>query len=197
MTELIQPHQTEVERVTPCAPLVARSYLGAHLPQRCASTAGVQFCDLRTGNLRSSSVRSAMFIPVGRIEPDRVLAALAKEDASLPAQVALQVAELHASTNSSGSRRAFGGRSFSARSRWHSSTSLSASSSFALASPRVSPCEIAAGTSYTKHVYPPALGGCHTAPPLASRRENRFAHAEHGLLITRLLITVLSSEAAL
>jgi len=144
--------------------------------------------------------RHAGDLPVGRIEPDRVRAALAKEAASLPAQVALQVAELHASTNSSGSRRALGDRSFSARSRWHSSTSLSASSRFALASPRVSPCEIAAGTSSTKQVYPPSLAGsktavsfmprgCHTAPPLASRREDRLAHAEPEFLITRFLTT--------
>jgi hypothetical protein len=26
--------------------------------------------------------------------------------------------------------------------------------------------------------------GCHTVPPLASRREERFAHAEYGLLTT-------------
>jgi len=61
--------------------------------------------------------RHAGNLPVGRIEPDRVRAALAEEDASLSAQVLLQVAELHASTNSIGSRRAFGDRSFSANSR--------------------------------------------------------------------------------
>jgi hypothetical protein len=31
--------------------------------------------------------------------------------------------------------------------------------------------------------------GCLAALPLASRREDRFAHAEHGFLITRFLIT--------
>jgi len=121
-------------------------------------------------------------LPVGRIKPDRVRAALAKEDAPLPAQVPLHVAELHASANSIGSRRALGDSSFSARSRWHSTTSLRASSRFALASPRVSPCEMAAGISSTKQVYPPSwagsktavnfiLRGCHTAPSLASLRE--------------------------
>src|SRR5439155_5009821 len=129
---------------------------------------------------------------VGRIEPDRVRAALAQEDAALPAQVPLQVEELHPSANSNGSRRAFGDRSFSASSRWHASTSLRASSRFALASAKVSPCEMAAGTSSTKQVYPPSLAGsktavnfmlrgCHTGPPLASGREER-SHAEHGLL---------------
>lgn len=113
----------------------------------------------------------------------------------LPAQVPLQVAELHASANSIGSRRALGDSPFSARSRWHSSTSLSASSRFALASPRVSPCEMAAGTSSTKQVYPPSWAGsktavsfmpqtCHTAPPLAILRAERLAHAEHGSLTT-------------
>src|SRR5205814_2698526 len=102
--------------------------------------------------------------------------------------------ELHVSAKSNGSRRAFGDRSFSASSRWHSSTSLSASRRFALASARVSPCEMAAGTSSTKQVYPPSLAGsktavnfmvrgCHTTPPLASGREER-SHAEHGLLNT-------------
>ena len=123
--------------------------------------------------------RHAGDLPVGRIEPDRVRTALAKENASPFAQVPLRVAELHASANSSGSRRALGERSFSASSRWHSSTSLSASRRFALASSRVSPCEMAAGTSSTTQVYPPSLAGSKTpvnfmsrgycpAPPLAS-----------------------------
>src|SRR5436190_404295 len=133
--------------------------------------------------------RHAGDLPVGRVEPDCVRAALAKEDAPVPAQVPLQFAELHASTNSSGSRRAFGDSFFSASSRWHSSTSLSASSRFALASAKVSPCEMAAGTSSTKQVYPPSLAGsktavsftpreCHTARPIATLRAERFAHVE-------------------
>src|SRR5690349_21017215 len=79
-------------------------------------------------------------------------ATLAKEDAALFAQVLLQVASvMHRQTP------AFGDKSFSASSRWHSSTSFSASSRFALASASVSPCEMAAGTSSTKQVYPPSL----------------------------------------
>jgi len=56
-----------------------------------------------------------------------------------------------------------GYRSFSARSRWHSSTSLNASSRFALASTRVSPCEMVAGTFSAKQVYLPSLAGSKTA----------------------------------
>src|SRR5437764_143629 len=114
-------------------------------------------------------------LPVGRISPDRVRAALAKEDAALPAQVPLQIAELHPSANSSGWRTAFGDRSFSASSRWHSSTSLSASSRFALASSKVSPCEIAAGTSSTKQVYPPSLAGSNIAVSFITPRMSRRA----------------------
>src|SRR5262249_25898806 len=128
-------------------------------------------------------------LTIGRIEPDRMSATLAKEDASLFAQVLLQVAELHASANSSGSRRAFGDKSFSASSRWQLSTSLSASKRFAFASARVSPCEIAAGTSSTKQVYPPSLAGsktavnfipqgCHAVPPTAILRTEEFAPGE-------------------
>ena len=53
--------------------------------------------------------------------------------------------------------------SFSANSRWHSSTSFSASNRLALASASVSPWEIAAGTSSTKQVYPPSAAGSKTA----------------------------------
>lgn len=52
---------------------------------------------------------------------------------------------------------------FSARSRWHSKTIFSASKRFVLASASVSPCEIAAGISCTKQVYPPSLAGSKTA----------------------------------
>jgi hypothetical protein len=69
------------------------------------------------------------------------------------------LAELHASANSSGSRRASGDSPFSASSRRHASTSLSASRRFAFASARVSPCEMVAGTSSTKQVYPPSFAG--------------------------------------
>ena len=51
----------------------------------------------------------------------------------------------------------------SASSRWHSRTSFKASRRFALASSMVSPCEIAAGISSTKQVYPPSLAGSKTA----------------------------------
>ncbi len=98
-----------------------------------------------------------------RVKPDGVCATLAIENAALLAQMALQVCKLHASANSSVSRSASGERSFSANSRWHASTSLSASRRFAFASSRVSPCEIAAGISSTKQVYPPSLAGSNTA----------------------------------
>src|SRR5207249_7107328 len=53
-----------------------------------------------------------------------------------------------------------------ASSRWHSRTSFKASRRFALASSTVSPCEIAAGISSTKQVYPPSLAGSKTAVSL-------------------------------
>src|SRR5204862_6728214 len=61
------------------------------------------------------------------------------------------------------SRKASGESSFSASSRWHSRTSFKASRRFALASSRVSACEIAAGISSTKQVYPPSLARSKTA----------------------------------
>jgi len=107
--------------------------------------------------------RHAGNLPALRVEPNGMGAALTEDGATLLAQVALQVRKLHASANSSVSRTAFGERFFSASSRWHSSTSLSASKRFAFASSRVSPCEIAAGISSTKQVYPPSLAGSKTA----------------------------------
>ena len=80
-----------------------------------------------------------------------------------PALNRLQLAELHASANSIVSRKASGESSFSANSRWHSRTNFKASRRFALASSMVSPCEIAAGISSTKQVYPPSLAGSKTA----------------------------------
>ena len=69
----------------------------------------------------------------------------------------------HASEISIGSRTASGERFFSTKSRWHCTTSFRASSRFAFASARVSPCEIAAGISSTKQVNPPSLAGSKTA----------------------------------
>jgi len=71
--------------------------------------------------------------------------------------------QIHASASSMISRTASGERFFSTKSRWHSKTSFSASKRFALASASVSPCEIAAGISSTKHVYPPSFAGSKTA----------------------------------
>ena len=113
--------------------------------------------------------RHTVDLPIGRVEPDRVRTALAKQDTSVRAQMSLQLAELHASANSRDSRTAFGENSFSASSRWHFSTSLSASRRFAFASARVSPCEMAAGTSSTKQVYPPFLAGSNTAVSFTPR----------------------------
>lgn len=107
--------------------------------------------------------RHAGNLPALRVEPNGMVATLAEEDATLLAQVTLQVRKLHTSANSSVSRTAFGERFFSASSRWHSSTSLSASRRFVFASSRVSPCEMAAGISSTKQVYPPSLAGSKTA----------------------------------
>src|SRR5881394_2413118 len=78
-------------------------------------------------------------------------------------QMPLQIRQLHASANSIGSRTASGEISCLANSRWDSNTSLRASNRFDLASARVSPCEIAAGISSTKQVYPPSLAGSKTA----------------------------------
>lgn len=102
-------------------------------------------------------------LPALRIEPDGVRAALPKQEAALLAQVALQLRQFHASENSSVSRTAVGDMCFSASSRWHSKTSLRASRRFAFASSRVSPCEMAAGISSTKQVYPPSRAGSKTA----------------------------------
>lgn len=83
--------------------------------------------------------RDARDLTIGRVEPDRVASALAEQRAAVPAQVALQLGELHASARSRISRNASGDRFFSASSRWHSTASLSASRRFALASSSVSP----------------------------------------------------------
>lgn len=93
------------------------------------------------------------------IKPYGVLATFAIQEATLCAEVPLQVNPLHASASSRISRTAPDERFFSTKSRWHSKTSFSASKRFALASARVSPCEIAAGNSSTKQVYPPSLAG--------------------------------------
>ena len=139
--------------------------------------------------------RHAGNLAIAGVQPDGVSTPFAVKNAAVTPQMPLQPGQLHASANSIGSRRALGERSFSASSRWHCSTSLSASNRLAFASASVSPCEIAAGTSSTKQVYPPSLAGSkiavnfrsrryRTALPLASLRQERFAHAEHRLLIT-------------
>ena len=97
------------------------------------------------------------------VEPDGVSATLPMEDAAVLSEMSLQIRQPHAPANSIVSRKACGESSFSASSRWHSRTSFKASRRFALASSTVSPCEIAAGISSTKQVYPPSLAGSKTA----------------------------------
>ena len=109
--------------------------------------------------LNFAMTRDAGNLPALRVEPNSMGAALSEEDATLLTQVSLQVRKLHTSASSIVSRTAFGERFSSASSRWHSSTSLSASRRFAFASSSVSPCEMAAGISSTKQVYPPSLAG--------------------------------------
>ena len=98
-----------------------------------------------------------------RVQPYGVPTTLAIKETTLFAQVALQVDPLHGSASSMISRTASDERSFSANSRWHSKTNLTASRRFARASASVSPCEIAAGISSTKQVYPPSFAGSKTA----------------------------------
>ena len=98
-----------------------------------------------------------------RVQPYGVFATLAKKETTLFAQVPLQVDPFHTSGSSMISRTASDGRFFAIKSRWHSKTSFSASKRFTLASASVSPCEIAAGISSTKQVYPPSLAGAKTA----------------------------------
>jgi hypothetical protein len=97
------------------------------------------------------------------VQPYGVAAAFAIKETTLSAQVPLQVNPLHASASSMISRTASDDRFFSTNSRWQSKTSFSASKRFALASASVSPCEIAAGISSTKQVYPPSFAGSKTA----------------------------------
>ena len=97
------------------------------------------------------------------VEPDGMSATLPVEDAAVLPEMPLQVRQHHVPANSIVSRKACGESSFSASSRWHSRTSFKASRRFALASSMVSPCEIAAGISSTKQVYPPSLAGSRTA----------------------------------
>ena len=97
------------------------------------------------------------------IEPDGVSATLPVKDTAVLPEMPLQIRQPHAPASSIVSRKARGESSFSASSRWHSRTSFKASRRFALASSTVSPCEIAAGISSTKQVYPPSLAGSKTA----------------------------------
>jgi hypothetical protein len=110
---------------------------------------------------------------VSGIQPYAVRAALTEEGTALLAQVAFQLRKPHTPASSMLSRTASGERFFSASSRWHSSTSLRASRRFALASSSVSPCEIAAGISSTKQVYPPSGAGSKTAVTLMRFRVPR------------------------
>jgi hypothetical protein len=107
--------------------------------------------------------RDAGKAAVSGIQLYAVRTALTEERTALFAQVAFQLRKLHTPANSMLSRTASGQRFCSASSRWHSSTSLRASRRFALASSSVSPCEIAAGISSTKQVYPPSGAGSKTA----------------------------------
>jgi hypothetical protein len=107
--------------------------------------------------------RDTSDLALRRVQPYGVSATFTIKQTTLFAQIPLQVDVLHASTSSMISRTASGERFFSTRSRWHSKTSFSASSRFALASGSVSPWEIAAGISSTKQVYPPSFAGSKTA----------------------------------
>lgn len=109
------------------------------------------------------------------MEPDGVCSAFPVEHAAMLPQMPLQIRQLHASAKSSVSRTAFGDNSCSAISRWHSNTSLSASSKLTFASTSVSPCEIAAGTSSTKQVNPPSAAGSKTAVSFISWRIGQSA----------------------
>jgi hypothetical protein len=110
---------------------------------------------------------------VSEIQPYAVRAALTEKGTTLLAQVAFQLRKPHTPASSMLSRTASGERFFSASSRWHSSTSLRASRRFALASSSVSPCEIAAGISSTKQVYPLSGAGSKTAVTLMRFRVPR------------------------
>jgi hypothetical protein len=107
--------------------------------------------------------RDASDLALRRFQPYGVLATLAIKETTLSAQVPLQVDPLHGSASSMISRTASDDRFFSTNSRWHFKTSFSASRRFARASASVSPCEIAAGISSRKHVYPPSFAGSKTA----------------------------------
>ncbi len=117
--------------------------------------------------------RDAGKAAVPGIQPYAVRTTLTEEGTALLAQVAFQLRKLHTPASSMLSRTALGERFFSASLRWHSSTSLRASRRFALASSRVSPCEIAAGISSTKQVYPPSDAGSKTAVTLMHFRVPR------------------------
>lgn len=110
-----------------------------------------------------SMSRDAGYLAALRVDPNAVRATLTVGNTRLATEIALQIGKLHSYASSKISRTAPGERSFSASSRWQSSTSLSASRRFALASSSVSPCEIAAGISSTKQVYPPSFAGSNTA----------------------------------
>jgi len=98
---------------------------------------------------------------------------------TLVAQMAFQFREFHASAISKTSRTACGERPFSASSRWHCSTSFSASARFALAPSMVSPWE-SRQESPPQSRYSPPLWRVHkrlsiscleiiTAPPVAGQ----------------------------
>ena len=135
------------------------------------------------------------------VQPYGVPSTFAIQNTTLFAQVALQVNAFHASGSSINSRTASGERSFSANSRWHSTTNFRASKRFAFASASVSPWEIAAGISSTKQVYPPSFAGSKTAvsfmrvcyhntgcpqcPKLAPIDRSNLARAAYSSLIFR------------
>lgn len=122
-----------------------------------------------------------------RVQPDGVPATLAIKEITLSAQVPLQVDPLHGSASSMISRTALDERFFSTNSRWHSKTSFSASTRFARASASVSPCEIAAGISSTKQVYPPSCAGSKTAVTFMSTYYHAPVSSQTGLVDVRRL----------
>ena len=118
------------------------------------------FTDCADGSLLNFAVTRDTGDPSLRgVQPYRVSSTFTIRNAALLAQISLQVDAFHAPASSMTSRTASGERFFSDRPRWHPRTSFSASRRFALASGSVSPWEIAAGISSTKHVYPPSFAG--------------------------------------
>jgi len=86
-------------------------------------------------------------LAVDGVLPNRVATAVTNEKASMRAVMAVQVETFQKAANCSSSRTTPGVVFFRASLRWYSIICVSASSKFALASPRVSPSEKTSGNS--------------------------------------------------